>query len=115
VAGFDLTHVLSASFIAESPFGKGKRFSSNNAVVDYVVGNWGLNGIYNLYFGPTLYRICSRRWSQHSSKQPIVECHKPAVWTGIGDPQEQEQDRILLLGYLPQGFGRFMAFHDGLF
>jgi len=51
VAGFDLTHVLSASFIAESPFGKGKRFSSNNAVVDYLVGNWGLNGIYTYTSG----------------------------------------------------------------
>jgi hypothetical protein len=51
VAGFDLTHVLSASFIAESPFGKGKRFSSNNAVVDYVVGNWQLNGIYTYTSG----------------------------------------------------------------
>jgi hypothetical protein len=51
VAGFDLTHVLSASFTAESPFGRGKRFPSNNAVVDYVVGNWQLNGIYTFTSG----------------------------------------------------------------
>jgi carboxypeptidase family protein len=51
VAGYDLTHVLSASFNADIPFGKGKRFSSNNAVVDYVVGNWQINGIYTYTSG----------------------------------------------------------------
>jgi len=51
VAGFDLPHVFSASFTAESPFGKGRRFSSNNSVVDYIAGNWQLNGIYTYTSG----------------------------------------------------------------
>ncbi len=50
-AGFDLPHILALNFTAESPFGKGKRFSSNNDVVDYIVGNWQLNGIYTLTSG----------------------------------------------------------------
>jgi hypothetical protein len=45
VAGFDLTHVLSASWVYQLPFGTGKRFKTGNGVVDYVVGNWQLNGI----------------------------------------------------------------------
>src|ERR1700682_5773055 len=51
VAGFDLPHVLAVNFTAESPFGKGKRFTSNNGVVDYIVGNWQLNGIYTYTSG----------------------------------------------------------------
>lgn len=51
VAGYDLPHVFSASFTAESPIGKGRRFSSNNSVVDYIVGNWQVNGIFTYTSG----------------------------------------------------------------
>jgi hypothetical protein len=51
VAGYDLPQVFSASFTAESPFGKNKRFSSGNGALDYVVGNWQLNGIYTYTSG----------------------------------------------------------------
>jgi Carboxypeptidase regulatory-like domain/TonB-dependent Receptor Plug Domain/TonB dependent receptor len=45
VAGFDLTHVLSASWVYELPIGRGRKFSTGSRVADYVVGNWQLNGI----------------------------------------------------------------------
>jgi Carboxypeptidase regulatory-like domain len=58
-SGFDLTHTLSFNAVAEIPVGKGKRFSTNNKALDYVVGNWQVNSIfsarsgtpYNVYYG----------------------------------------------------------------
>jgi hypothetical protein len=46
VSGFDLTHVLSVNTVYQIPIGQGKRFSTGNHVVDYVVGNWQVNGIF---------------------------------------------------------------------
>jgi len=51
VAGFDLTHMLSASWVYQFPFGRGKRFSTGNRATDYLVGNWKVNGILTLTSG----------------------------------------------------------------
>src|SRR6267143_3527453 len=51
VSGFDLRHVLSASANAPLPFGKGKRFANSSGLVNYIVGNWQLNGILTLTSG----------------------------------------------------------------
>jgi outer membrane receptor protein involved in Fe transport len=46
VAGFDLTHILSFSWVYQLPFGKGMRFSTGSRALDYVVGNWQFNGLF---------------------------------------------------------------------
>jgi len=46
VAGFDLTHIFSASWVYQLPFGKGMRFTTGNRGLDYVVGNWQFNGLF---------------------------------------------------------------------
>jgi hypothetical protein len=51
VSGFDLTHVLSASATAPLPFGKGRRFANSSGLVNYIIGNWQLNGILTLTSG----------------------------------------------------------------
>jgi hypothetical protein len=51
VSGFDLRHVLSASATAPLPFGKGRRFANSSGLVNYIVGNWQLNGILTLTSG----------------------------------------------------------------
>jgi hypothetical protein len=51
VSGFDLTHVLTASATAPLPFGKGKRFANSSGFVNYIIGNWQLNGILTLTSG----------------------------------------------------------------
>ena len=51
VSGFDLPHVLSASAVAPLPFGKGRRFANSGGVVNYIIGNWQLNGILTLTSG----------------------------------------------------------------
>ena len=44
-SGFDLTHVLSINSLYEIPVGKGKRFSTGSSILDYIVGNWQINGL----------------------------------------------------------------------
>lgn len=51
VAGFDLTHVFSGSWVYELPFGPGKRWAASNRVLNHVIGNWELNGIVTLSSG----------------------------------------------------------------
>jgi hypothetical protein len=41
---FDRRHVFNAYWAYDLPFGKGRRFLSNNAILDRVVGGWTLGG-----------------------------------------------------------------------
>ena len=83
VSGFDLTHVLSTSVVAPLPFGKGKRFASSSHLVDYIVGNWQLNGILTLTSGSPYNVIIS---------SDIPNVGNSAAWSGnvranqVGDP-----------------------------
>jgi hypothetical protein len=52
VAGFDLTHILSVSWLYPVPFGRGKRWTTSNRFLDYTVGNWQVNGIMFVSTGP---------------------------------------------------------------
>jgi len=51
VSGFDLPHVLSTSFTAPLPFGRGKRFDAKNGFANALIGNWQLNGIVTMTSG----------------------------------------------------------------
>jgi hypothetical protein len=51
VAGYDLTHTLSVNIVYELPIGQGKRFSTGNKVVDYIVGGWQVNTISQAHTG----------------------------------------------------------------
>ena len=51
VAGFDLPHVFSASWVYALPFGPGKRWLSASGFLGQVIGNWQLNGIATLSSG----------------------------------------------------------------
>ena len=51
VSGFDIPNNLSGSAVWDVPVGKGRRFSTGNRFVDYVVGNWQLGGIVSFYSG----------------------------------------------------------------
>jgi outer membrane receptor protein involved in Fe transport len=51
VAGFDLTHVFSGSWVYELPFGPGKKWAARNRILNEVIGNWELNGIATLSSG----------------------------------------------------------------
>jgi hypothetical protein len=49
--GFDLTQVASINMVWELPVGPGKSFSTSNRALDYVLGNWQLNGIFSARSG----------------------------------------------------------------
>ncbi|HEX5483293.1 MAG TPA: TonB-dependent receptor [Terriglobia bacterium] len=51
VAGFDLTHVFSASWVYHLPFGSGRRWASSNRLASALFGGWQLNGIVFLSSG----------------------------------------------------------------
>jgi hypothetical protein len=51
ILGFDRTHNLSASFVLEPPFGRGKRFLSGGGVGSALAGGWQLNGLVSIYSG----------------------------------------------------------------
>jgi hypothetical protein len=45
VSGFDIPNLFSFTWVYDLPFGKGKSFSTGKPILDYIVGNWQLNGI----------------------------------------------------------------------
>lgn len=45
VAGYDVTHLLSASWVYNLPFGKGQSYASSNPWVNAIIGDWTFNGI----------------------------------------------------------------------
>jgi hypothetical protein len=51
VSGFNVPSNFTASWNWRIPFGKGQKFSSGNGFVDYVFGNWQINGLVSLYSG----------------------------------------------------------------
>jgi len=58
-SAYDLTHTLSFNALYQVPFGKGQRFETGKAPVDYLIGNWQINTIfttrsgtpYNVFYG----------------------------------------------------------------
>jgi hypothetical protein len=50
VAGFDIPNLFSFSWVYEVPFGKNK-LSTGHSVLDYIIGNWQVNGITALRSG----------------------------------------------------------------
>jgi hypothetical protein len=51
VSGEDLRQVLAVNTLYAIPVGKGKRFSTGNGVLDYIVGNWQINNIFQAHSG----------------------------------------------------------------
>jgi len=50
-AGYDLPQILTVNTTYELPVGQGKRFSTSNHAVDYILGNWQLNSIVQVRSG----------------------------------------------------------------
>ncbi|HLY43183.1 MAG TPA: carboxypeptidase-like regulatory domain-containing protein [Terracidiphilus sp.] len=51
VSGLDLKHLLAVSTLYEVPIGKGKRFSTGSGALDYILGNWQINTIFQAHSG----------------------------------------------------------------
>ncbi|HEY4979956.1 MAG TPA: TonB-dependent receptor, partial [Candidatus Acidoferrum sp.] len=52
VSDFDATHQFNANFIADLPFGKGRKYASEaNGFVNALIGGWQLSGLFRLTTG----------------------------------------------------------------
>jgi hypothetical protein len=74
VSTFDRTHVLNATWIYELPAGKRRRFNSLPKVLNYIIGDWSLNGILMVASGsPFTVRSGTRTANySHESRADIV-------------------------------------------
>lgn len=50
-ASFNIPQILTANMIYELPFGTGKPFATGSRLVNYIIGNWQLNGIFSARSG----------------------------------------------------------------
>lgn len=50
-SAIDIPQIFTAAWVYQLPFGSGKRYSSDNKVVNYVIGGWAFNGILTLTSG----------------------------------------------------------------
>jgi hypothetical protein len=94
-SGFDLTHVLSINTLYQIPVGKGKRFSTGNSPLDYVLGNWQINGIitvrsgtpYNAYWGGSdLAHTGNVSWAQYERLNLVGDPFKAGPVSANPDP-----------------------------
>jgi Carboxypeptidase regulatory-like domain/TonB-dependent Receptor Plug Domain len=51
VAGNNLTNFLAVNLVYQVPIGKGMMFSTGNHVLDYILGNWQTNAIFQAHSG----------------------------------------------------------------
>jgi len=51
VSGLDLTHILSVNTLYAIPVGRGKRFSTGHGVLDYILGGWQINNLFQAHSG----------------------------------------------------------------
>ena len=51
VSGLDLKQILAVNTLYEVPVGKGKSFSTGNGALDYILGNWQINNIFQAHSG----------------------------------------------------------------
>lgn len=83
----DVSQRLVASFVAQVPFGRGKRFGNGlPGVVDAVLGNWQMNGIYTWQTGLPLL-ITTTNTSQSGSNTLRPNNNGRSALIEGGDPQ----------------------------
>jgi hypothetical protein len=51
VSGLDLKHILSVNTLYSIPVGRGKRFSTGHGVLDYILGGWQINNLFQAHSG----------------------------------------------------------------
>jgi hypothetical protein len=48
------THRMTANFVWQLPFGRGRRYTAPNRALDLLAGGWDLSGVYSIYSGQFL-------------------------------------------------------------
>jgi hypothetical protein len=94
-SGFDITHRLVHSTNWSMPFGRGRRWSSDNTVLNLIAGGWDMNAIFQaqtgLPFTPVLANSVSNAGGSRPDryKEGTIPNPDPAKWfdTSIGTPE----------------------------
>jgi len=72
LSDFDRPHVLTLAWVAELPWGKGRRFLNTNTVLSRLLGGYQLNGIFTAMSGPTNTIVQTRRNTVLNVQRPNV-------------------------------------------
>jgi hypothetical protein len=78
LAGFDRTHNLQATLVAELPFGKGKRWA-NQGVAGAIAGGWQTNAILSSYSGTPFNVVSSGASLNAPGNSQVADLVKPTV------------------------------------
>jgi len=82
-SGFDIAHRFVYSMNYELPFGKGRKFSSGNSVVDNILGGWDSNMIFQkqtgLPFTPQLANSVSNAGGSRPDRYKSGEVDNPTI------------------------------------
>ncbi len=131
---FDIRHVVQAFGTYDLPFGKGRRFSVNNAFVDRVAGGWTVGSIFRFQTGLP-FRLSSGQLTVNqqdsgvvanipvSQLQGMVGVFKPAtigsgvfyVNPSLVGSNGQANPSDLALPTIPGQFGSFIYLHGPRF
>jgi len=68
---YDLRHVFQTYWTFELPFGRERRFTIDNAVLDQVFGGWALSGIVKIQSGRP-FLLTSGRWTVNQNDAGVV-------------------------------------------
>ena len=55
VSSFNIPHLFTFNLVYDVPIGKGRRFTTHSGIVDYILGNWQVNGIFTARSGQPYY------------------------------------------------------------
>jgi hypothetical protein len=93
VTGYDRTHVFQVGFVADLPFGPGKKFAHGNSPAVWIVRDWQVNGTASAYSG-TMFTVTADGTSLNAP--------------GNSQTADQVKDTVQKLG----GIGSNVPFYD---
>lgn len=83
VSDYDMTHQWNANWVAELPFGRGKKWASGGGLLNALVGGWQLSGIYRHSTGLPISVRNGRAWPTNWQWQGYATPVR-AVTGGVG-------------------------------
>jgi Carboxypeptidase regulatory-like domain len=90
---WDIRHSFVASWVYELPFGPGRRWRTNNLVLDKVIEGWNLLGIMRLQSG-RVFRLTSGRSTVNQCGPAATGCDSGVILKGITISQLQEMFKV---------------------
>ena len=91
LSNFDQTHRLSLDYLFELPFGREKRFLANVPYLRGMLGNWQVNGSWNLASGlPYTARVLGSFTDVNRGSNGTLRANATGIFTDLSDPTVAE-------------------------